>query len=181
LDHLKIEKAVRQWLQTVVINLNLCPFAGRVFIENRVRFVVTEASTEEELLPVLADEFDLMSEDDTIVTTLVIHPNVLKDFEAYNEFLSFTDQLIVMLGLTGIYQIASFHPDYQFADTEPGDVENYTNKSPYPMLHILRESSLDAAIDNHPDVSEIPERNIRLMREMGTEKMRALLKACFTS
>jgi hypothetical protein len=180
LDHLKIEKAVRQWLQTVVINLNLCPFAGRVFIENRVRFVVTEASTEEELLPVLADEFDLMSEDDTIVTTLVIHPNVLKDFEAYIEFLSFTDQLIVMQGLAGIYQIASFHPDYQFVDTDPGDVENYTNQSPYPMLHILRESSLDAAIDNHPDVSEIPERNIRLMREMGADQMRALLKACFT-
>jgi hypothetical protein len=171
---------VRQWLQTVVIDLNLCPFAGRVLIENRVRFVVTEASTEEQLLSVLSDEFDMMSEDESIVTTLVIHPEVLQDFDTYNQFLLSSDQLIVMLGLEGVYQIASFHPDYQFADTDPGDVENYTNKSPYPMLHILRESSLDAAIDNHPDVSEIPTRNIRLMREMGADKMRVLLKACFT-
>jgi hypothetical protein len=171
---------VRQWLQTVVIDLNLCPFAGRVLIENRVRFVVTEASTEEQLLSVLSDEFDMMSEDESIVTTLVIHPEVLQDFDTYNQFLLSSDQLIVMLGLVGVYQLASFHPDYQFADTDPGDVENYTNNTPYPMLHILRESSLDAAIDNHPDVSEIPTRNIRLMREMGADKMRVLLKACFT-
>ena len=181
MDHQSIENAVRLWLQTVVIDLNLCPFAERALIKNGVRFIVTEATTEEQLLLVLHEEFNNMSGDATIETTLLIHPDVLQEFDAYNQFLLSSDRLLVMMDLEGVYQVASFHPDYQFENTAPGDVENYTNRSPFPMLHILREASLNAAIDKHPDVHQIPEQNIRRMREMGPVRMQALLRACLVS
>ena len=111
-------------------------------------------------------------------TTLLIHPHALQDFAAYNEFLDAADGLLAYLDMEGVYQIASFHPDYQFAETEPDDAETYTNRSPFPMLHLLRESSLEAAIDNHPDVDGIPPRNIKLMNKLGAGKMREVLTAC---
>jgi hypothetical protein len=148
-------------------------------LKNSVRFSVTEADTEEQILIDLNAELALMSQDDEIETTLLIHPHVLQDFDAYNQFLLLADALLKKMGLEGVYQIASFHPQYQFVDTAPDDVENYTNRSPYPMLHILREASLEFAIGNHPDVHRIPSRNIQLLRNMGTDKMQTLLRACF--
>lgn len=174
-----IETSVRNWLQTIVIDLNLCPFANRELLKNRIRFSVTEADTAEQLLFDLHAELQIMLREDEIETTLLIHPNVLSDFYEYNDFLEYADGLLQQMELEGIFQIASFHPQYQFAGTEPDDVENYTNRSPYPILHILREASLDLAIDSHPDISAVPARNTQLMREMGPEKMKALLRACF--
>jgi hypothetical protein len=139
---------------------------------------VSEADSEEKLLMNLYQELALLSHDDSIETTLLIHPFVLHDFYLYNQFLSLADDLLEQMNLVGVFQIASFHPNYQFADTEMGSVENYTNRSPYPVLHILREASLDIAIDTYPDIDQVPLRNIKLMHEMGVNKMKVLLQAC---
>jgi hypothetical protein len=171
--------SVRQWVETVVIGLNLCPFAKRELVNNRVRFAVTNATTEKALLEALWVELELLERDPSVETTLLILPAVLQDFLEYNQFLNYAEALLVQMELDGIYQIASFHPDYQFAGTASDDVENYSNRSPYPLLHLLREESLERAIAGHPDVRGIPARNIDLMKSMGLERLRALLLACF--
>ncbi len=171
--------AVRHWVESLVVGLNLCPFAKREWVKNRVRCSVTEAATEEQLLVDLQAELELLNRDDAIETTLLIHPRVLKEFYDYNQFLNYADSLLAQMRLNGVYQIASFHPDYQFRGTEPGDVENYTNRSPYPLLHLIREESLERAISNYPGSDQIPERNIELLNSLGRDKMRALLQACF--
>ena len=166
-----ISKSVRRWLESFVIDLNLCPFAKRELVKNRIRFKVTNATTEEELLTVLQAEVDILTADEAIETTLLIHPQVLQDFGEYNQFLQLSDALLQQLNLEGVYQIASFHPDYQFANTQLEDVENYTNRSPYPMLHVLREKSLERVIADFPDTDEIPVRNMALMRRLGRKEI----------
>jgi hypothetical protein len=172
--HDAVAAVVRQWLESLVIKLNLCPFAGRELLNDRVRFAVTSATSEDELLNALQTELELLGTDTSIETTLLIHPQVLGDFAAYNQFLDAADGLLKYLELEGIYQVASFHPDYQFGGTEPDDVENFTNRSPYPLLHLLREESLERAIAEFPDAEKIPERNITLMKSMGEEQLRRL-------
>lgn len=172
-------RSVRHWVESQVVGLNLCPFAKRELIKNRVRFAVTEASTEEDLLMDLQAELERLNSHETIETTLLIHPKVLRDFYDYNQFLGDADQVLAQMEFDGVYQIASFHPDYQFGGTEPDDVENYTNRSPYPLLHLIREESLERAIANYPDTDKIPERNIALLESLGRDKMRALFQACF--
>jgi uncharacterized protein len=179
LEYAKIINPVQHWVETLVVGLNLCPFAKRELVQNRVRFSVTEAVTEEQLSVDLQTELELLDSDEAIETTLLIHPKVLQDFYNYNQFLSHADRLLAQLGLVGVYQIASFHPDYQFGGTEPDDVENYTNRSPYPMLHLIREESLERAIANYPDSDRIPERNIALLKSLGRDKIQALFQACF--
>jgi uncharacterized protein len=179
LEYEKIINPVRHWVENLVVGLNLCPFAKRELVKNRVRFSVTDAETEEQLLVDLQDELELLINDEAVETTLLIHPKVLQDFYDYNQFLSRTDSLLAQMGLVGVYQIASFHPDYQFGGTEPDDVENYTNRSPYPMLHLIREESLEWAIVNYPDSDQIPERNVALLKSLGRDKMQDLLQACF--
>ncbi len=174
----EIISATRKWVEDVVVGYNLCPFAKRELVRNRVRFVVSEAKTEDELLQALHSELQRLEDEPEIETTLLIHPGVLQDFGPYNEFLDAADGLLAYLDMEGVYQIASFHPDYQFAETEPDAAENYTNRSPFPMLHLLREASLEAAIDSYPDVDGIPERNIELMNELGSDKMRSILHSC---
>ncbi|WP_341237952.1 DUF1415 domain-containing protein [uncultured Limnobacter sp.] len=171
-------EATRLWVEQVVVAFNLCPFAKRELVKNRVRFVVSQAVDEATLLDELAHELALLNVDESVETTLLLHPRVLQDFYQYNDFLELADQLLVDMDLEGVYQVASFHPEYQFGGTEPDDAENYTNRSPYPMLHLLREDSLSDAIDSYPEVDLIPERNIECMNEQGAEKMRALLEAC---
>ena len=171
----EISNEVRQWLETTVIGLNLCPFAQRELVRDSVRFVVSEASSEAELLQDLSDELALLGEDELIATTLLIHPSVLEDFHDYNQFLSLSDELLQDSQLEGIFQIASFHPQYQFEGSLPNDAENYSNRSPYPMLHLLRESSVERAVASYKDVEDIPARNIKLLRATGTEKLEALL------
>ncbi|MBV1932653.1 MAG: DUF1415 domain-containing protein [Porticoccaceae bacterium] len=179
LNRKQIIDSVRQWVETMVIGLNLCPFAKDELVNKRIRFTVSEATTEEDLLIDLQTELALLGSNEAIETTLLIHPQVLRGFYDYNQFLNVVDGLLMETGLEGVFQIASFHPDYQFGGTEPGDAENYTNKPPYPILHLLRETSLERAIASYPDAGKIPERNITLMKEMGAEKLKALLQTCF--
>ncbi len=120
----------------------------------------------------------LLNKDPSIETTLLIHPDVLQDFHDYNQFLNYVDKFLLDSGFEGVYQIASFHPDYQFDGTNADDAENYTNRSPYPMLHILREESLERAIAEYPDVEQIPARNVVLMNSFGRHKLQALFEGC---
>jgi len=161
-----------------VVGMNLCPFAKRELVKQRVRFTVTEAATEDELLQALQAELELLNADPSIETTLLIHPAVLGDFLDYNQFLDIADALLLQMELDGVYQVASFHPDYQFGGTAPWEAENYTNHAPYPILHLLREESLDRVLGDNPDADEIPQRNIDLMNSMGEEKLKALLAEC---
>lgn len=172
-------KPVRHWVETLVVDLNLCPFAKRELVRDRIRFAVSDATTEDALLEQLQHELRLLEQNAEVETTLLIHPYVLQDFSDYNDFLDLAEGLLQHLGLEGIFQIASFHPDYQFADTEFGDVENFTNRTPYPLMHLIREESLERAIANYPDPENIPQRNIALMESMGEEKLKAMLLACF--
>jgi hypothetical protein len=171
-------ETVRLWVQRLVVDLNLCPFAKRELVKNRVRFMVSDARSEEQLLAALQAELERLERDAAIETTLLIHPHVLQHFYDYNQFLDVADQLLVQMQLDGVYQIASFHPQYQFAGTMPDDAENYSNRSPYPLLHLLREDSLERAIASYPDVEQIPERNIALMNRLGSDKLKALLDSC---
>lgn len=174
----KTVQPVRQWVETLVVGMNLCPFAKREMVKNRVRFATTTSTTEEQLLIALQAELKLLNTDPSVETTLLIHPRVLQDFSDYNQFLSHADNLLVEMGLEGIYQIASFHPGYQFDGTKPDDPGSYTNRSPYPMLHLIREASLERVIADYPEVDQIPMRNIALMNGLGQDKLQALLRSC---
>lgn len=178
MDTQQVEAAVRKWLDTFVVGMNLCPFARRELVKQRVRFAVTGAGTEDELLQALQRELALLETDSSIETTLLIHPAVLQDFLDYNQFLDIADALLLQMELDGVYQVASFHPDYQFAGTAPWEAENYTNRSPYPILHLLREESLDRVLGENPDAEEIPRRNIALMNSMGPDALEALMRSC---
>jgi len=180
LDDDHIIAAVRQWVEQLVIGHNLCPFAKRELVRDRVRFFASQAMDEEQLLVDLENELALLVEDEQTETTLIITPQVLQDFFDFNQFLNRAEQRLKQLKLKGVFQIASFHPDYQFGGTEPDDAENYTNKSPYPVLHVLREASLDDAIANYPDAESIPERNIERLEQIGADRLRQLLSACFS-
>lgn len=169
---------VKSWLETVVIDLNLCPFARREFQQQRVRYVHSQAVDETELIEDLAYELHFLVAHPEFETSLLIHPQVLEDFIDYNQFLNIADTLIETLQLDGQLQLASFHPNYQFAGTTAHDAENFTNRSPYPMLHILREASLEKAVDQHPDIGQIPKDNIELMQKLGHQHMQALLDRC---
>jgi len=170
-----IIEATRRWLSDVVIGLNLCPFARRELVNERIRFVVTEAVSDEALLRALQAELTHLNQHPETETTLLIHPGALQDFLEYNEFLAVADGLLADMELEGVYQVASFHPDYQFGGTATDDAENYTNRSPYPMLHLLREHSLERAIAGYPDTESIPDQNIALMNRLGAKHMRRML------
>ena len=153
--------AVVRWLNDVVIGLNLCPFAARPNGEGRVRFSVSSAADEEALLEELENEMQLLDKTPAaeIETSLVILPTLLADFFDYTQFLTWADQRIKRGGWQGIYQIASFHPDYCFAGADESDDENLTNRAPFPILHLIREDSLSKALEYFPDVDEVPARN----------------------
>ncbi|MCH8499250.1 MAG: DUF1415 domain-containing protein [Marinobacter sp.] len=170
-----VRRAVERWVEQVVVGLDLCPFARRELVRGAVRFTVSPATGASELLAELHAELQHLCDHPAVETTLLIHPNVLTDFDDYLDFLADAEELLRYLELEGIFQVASFHPDYQFADTLPEDVSNYTNRSPYPLIHLLREDSLSRAIDGYPDVEGIPERNMARMRQLGAERLQALL------
>jgi hypothetical protein len=174
----KVAASVRQWVESMVVGLNLCPFAKRELVKNRIRFSVTEASTEEQLLQVLESELELINQDRSVETTLLIHPVVLQDFYDFKLFLAYIDNLLVRMNLKGVFQVASFHPDYQFFGTASEDAENYTNRSPYPVLHLIREESLERVIADYPDVDQIPARNIALMNRLGQNKLQTIMWTC---
>jgi hypothetical protein len=170
--------ATRRWVKTVVVALNLCPFAKRELQRDSVRFSVSAAVTEEQLLMDLQTELELLADDKKVETSLLIHPEILQDFDDYNQFLNYSDELLVAMELNGVFQIASFHPDYQFAGAEQDAAENFSNRSPYPMLHLIRESSVEKAVASYPGSDQIPQRNIELLQGLGLAKMQALLQSC---
>lgn len=176
LTHDDVVAATRVWLEKAVIGLNLCPFAKSVHVKNQIRYVVSEARDVDSLYLELKRELDLLQKSDPeqIDTTLLIHPWVLTDFLDYNEFLDIADATLEELDLMGEIQIASLHPHYQFAGTLPDDISNFTNRSPFPTLHLLRESSIDRAVAAFADASEIYERNIETMERLGHEGWKAL-------
>jgi len=171
--------ATRRWIERFVVGFNLCPFARRELEEGRVRFAVTRARDALQLLQALQDELELLGADGDLETTLLIHPEVLSGFSDYNQFLDDCERLLRALDLEGVFQIASFHPDYQFAGTDPGDAENFSNRSPYPMLHILREASVERAVAGYADIEAVPARNIATLGKLGPERLRALWQDCF--
>lgn len=174
MDRTSIVDCTRRWIADVVIGLNFCPFAQRVFEGEKIRYALSEATDEETLLQDLQRELELLAATpiDSIETTLLIHPLVLGNFLDYNDFLDPAEALIESLELDGVVQLASFHPHYQFAESQD-DVENFTNRSPYPMLHLLREASIP---DDPEGLMAIPEQNIALLRRMGKEKMLDVLR-----
>jgi hypothetical protein len=163
--------ATQDWLVKAVIGLNLCPFARAVYAGGRIRYAVSRATTPEALLEALAEELQRLAAADEAETetTLLIHPDVLGDFLDYNDFLGIADALVAELGYEGVLQVASFHPQYRFADTAADDVSNCTNRSPYPTLHLLRESSVERAVAVHPDTDRIYRDNIETLRRLGHE------------
>jgi hypothetical protein len=177
MDDEAVIAATRQWIEKAVIGLNLCPFAKSVYTKAQVRIVISDASTERALLEQLGEELALLRDTpaDVIDTTLLVHPQVLQDFLDYNDFLDDADALVEAMALDGVLQVASFHPDYQFADTAADDAGNLTNRAPYPILHVLREDSIDRAVAAYPQPDAIIERNIATMRALGHEGFRKLL------
>lgn len=171
--------ATQTWLEKAVIGLNLCPFAKAVHIKQQIRYVVSQARTPEDLLKDLMAELEVLAEanPEQIETTLLIHPAVLLDFLDYNDFLDVADGALEEMDLDGLIQVASFHPDYQFAGSDTDDIENYTNRSPFPMLHLLREESVDRAVLTFPDADVIYEKNMETMRALGHEGWRRLFSA----
>jgi hypothetical protein len=170
-DDEAIVAATRRWVERAVIGLNLCPFAKAVYVKEQVRFVVSPATTPEALLEELMNELQDLSDTDPdkVDTTLLIHPFVLNDFLDFNEFLDVADAAVEDMKLDGDIQVASFHPDYQFADSDLNDIGNYTNRAPYPILQLLREDSIDRAVEAIPDAAEIFEKNIETLENLGHE------------
>lgn len=167
---------VETWLDDVVIGLNLCPFAAMPRKNNQVRFTVSQALTEEVLLADLHAELTFMSQTPAIEveTSLLIVPDMLTKFDDYNQFLDLVDELLEVFEWEGIFQIATFHPDYCFAETEANSTENLTNRSPYPILHILREQSMEKALAKMSSPDEIYKRNIQTMKELSADKIKTL-------
>lgn len=171
-----VETAVRHWLESVVVGLGLCPFAARPFRAGQVRIHVSDCTDELELLTELQLELTRLDQTPAaeLETTIIAIPRMLADFLDYNDFLDRVDDLLEKFEWSGEYQVASFHPQYQFAGTQADDAENLTNRSPVPLLHILREASVEAALDSHPDPEGIPPANIQRIRELTPAQRRAL-------
>ena len=171
--------ATQAWLKSTVIAYNLCPFAGQTLARNRIRFVCQDDSALETCLLHLMDECERLDSDDSIETTLLVYSTAFKDFEDYLDYLAYAEALLAEQGYVGIYQLASFHPDYCFEGSTQDDPANYTNRSPYPMLHLLREDSIAKVVANFPQPENIPEQNVALTRKLGLAKLRDLLAACY--
>ena len=168
--------ATQGWLERAVIGLNLCPFAKAVHVKRQIRYAVTGAQTADELLAELEHELQILAATDPemLDTTLLIHPEVMGDFLDFHFFLAEADAAIRRLELDGVIQIASLHPQYEFAGSNADDIDNYTNRAPYPTLHLLREASIDRAVAAFPDAADIFERNIETLRKLGHEGWRRL-------
>ncbi len=170
----------RCWVENVVVHHNLCPFAHKPARNQTIRYVCTQASNENDLVDDLINELMLLRDADhaKLETTILVVPNCLQAFDDYNQFLNVVDMLIEQFALQGVIQVASFHPDYQFADLDEGDVRNYTNRSPYPMFHLILEENVEQARATYPDVEAIPENNMKLLKGLGIDEVRRQLEVC---
>lgn len=177
MDPSAVIAATQRWIREVVIGLNLCPFARRVFDGGLIRYTVTDAADAKALTAELTEQLRQLAETPAaeVETAFLIHPQALADFLDYNDFVVECDDLLTELDLGGVIQIAGFHPLYQFAGTKRDDVENYTNRSPFPMLHLLREDSVSAVNDDPERMLDIPARNIETLRRLGRARLLALL------
>jgi uncharacterized protein len=173
----RVIAATRDWLEKAVLGLRLCPFAAAPYRREQIRYRVSEQRSPDGLVLELQQELEYLHAADPEVceTSLLIHPHVLTDFGDYNDFLDTADATVRTLGLEGTLQIASFHPAYQFAGSAPSDVENCSNRSPYPLLHLLREASVTRAVAAFPEASEIVDRNLATLRALGTAGWRELM------
>lgn len=172
----EIEKT-KDWVKNFVIGLNLCPFAAHPFSKNKIRYRLEETKDVEFLVATLMEELQLLhrTSPEEIETSLIIHPHVLNNFLDYNDFLAVAENVLQELDLEGVIQVASFHPNYQFANTRADDPTNFVTRSPFPMLHLLREDSVSRAVDTHPNTEEIPLDNMETLRELGIEGIRKIL------
>jgi uncharacterized protein len=179
MDEKVVVDHTRRWIAEMVIGLNLCPFARRAFEGEHIRYVVVAATGRKTLREQLQAELMTLAAAplESVETTLLIHPHALRDFLAFNDFLGDAEQRVAELGLDGIIQVVGFHPDYQFAGTHVDAAENFTNRSPYPMLHLLREASISSAATNPDDLLDIPRHNVATLRALGTAVLRAKLAA----
>jgi hypothetical protein len=175
----QILNATQAWLTSVIIGYNICPFAKREWDRGSIYFTVSRQTDIEICLEHLMQECERLDSDDGIETTLLIYPDAFAAFDDYLNYLNIAEQLLIEQGYEGIYQLASFHPEYCFEGAALDDPANYTNRSPYPMLHLLREASIERAVAAYPHPENIPERNIELTRALGLAKMQALLAACY--
>jgi len=168
--------STRHWLEKAVIGLNLCPFAKAVYVKNQVRLVVSKARHADDLLEELDRELDLLvaTPAEQIDTTLLIHPTLFKDFLDFNDFLEVAEGLVDEHGLEGVVQLASFHPQFQFDGTEPDDISNYTNRAPFAILHLLREDSVERAVESFPQAEAIFDVNIDTLEKLGHSGWKAL-------
>jgi uncharacterized protein len=174
----KVLADVRHWIEKAVIGLNLCPFARAVYVKNQVRIVVSSARHLDAFLDELDSELDLLvnTPSEQIDTTLLVHPALFPDFFVFNDFLNVVDDVVAEHELEGVIQVASFHPQFQFEGMDADDISNATNRAPYPMLHLLREDSVERAVASEGgDAEAIVERNVRTLRELGAEGWQALL------
>ena len=170
--------ATQAWLTSIIIAHNICPFAQREQERGSIRFSVDQQTDMEACLINLMQECQQLDNDTDIETTLLIYAHAFKSFDDYLDFLAIAEDLLTDQDYEGIYQLASFHPDYCFEGASLDDPANYTNRSPYPMLHLLRETSIDRAVSSYPDVENIPQRNIELTQTLGLAKLQDLLAAC---
>lgn len=181
MDIERIKIQTQNWLQSVVIGLNICPFAQKEYQLGRIAYRVIETDLIEGCLETFIDECQALDNDITIGTSLLIYPNAFQVFDDYLDFLYLAETLLNEQGYEGTYQLASFHPEYCFEGSSYYDAANYTNRSPYPMLHLIREADIEKALKNFPNPEQIPTRNIELTRKLGKIKMQALLESCFNS
>lgn len=175
----QIKAATQTWLKSVIIEYSICPFAKRELERGSIYFSVNHDTDIEQCLLHLIDECDRLNTEPDIETTLLIYADAFTEFDDYLDFLEIAESLLIEQGYEGTYQLASFHPNYCFQGSDPDDAANYTNRSPYPMLHLLRETSIEQAVASHPDPENIPQHNIELTRRLGLAKMQALLAACY--
>jgi hypothetical protein len=177
-DRTDAARRTEAWLRDFVVGLGLCPFAGEPLAAGRVRIMVSDAEDPERLGADLVAELARLAgaESGGLETTLLVHPSCLRDFAAYNDFLGVVEAIVREHGHEGTIQVASFHPEYRFAEEPEDDVSHYTNRSPHPMLHLIRESSVTEAVELHPDVPSIPKRNVELLRRMGIAELERVLR-----
>ena len=172
--------ATQSWLRTIIIEYSICPFAKHEWDRGSIRFAIDHSENIENSLEYLMLECERLNSDDRIETTLLIYPNALTEFDSYLDYVAIAEALLTDQSYEGIYQLASFHPWYCFEGAKADDAANYTNRSPYPMLHLLRESSIERAMSLYPDIEHIPQRNIDFTRTLGLAKMKSLLASCLT-
>ncbi|MEE9357364.1 DUF1415 domain-containing protein [Candidatus Vondammii sp. HM_W22] len=180
MDEALVINATTRWIKEVVVAMNLCPFAAPVVEQEKIYYTVSDATDDKSLyldLISALDRFQLMDRDEAATGFLILSKG-LSDFADFNDFFDLVEQILDESGLHGVIQIVGFHPDYRFADCDETDPANYTNRSPYPMFHLILEDDLEAAVAAHPDPAGIPRRNIRLLRELGLVEMQRRLAAC---